>query len=306
MTERAGRFYGRGQHKHKNWLLGPLLAMGLPVFASNGYATTRADQDVAHPPVVQSVHPGQQAHAATGEPIARAAVRPIASHSQTIRIPLGADGVSCVPYARNASGIALAGNAWEWWGHATGTYARGRVPEPGSVLIFRANGRMPLGHVAVVARTVNDREIQVDHANWAGGGVALSVPVVDVSENNDWTRVRVGFGPGDSFGSVYPTYGFIYDRPDTGGTAIAINAPLFEPAFNPQGRNPRPAARRTTIALVQGGSQTATPGTPRDYDEVAEAPSRTKTAHGGGLVADRAKTRRTGYINMPRAKIAGP
>ena len=307
MTEPAGRSHGRRQHKRKAWLLGSLLAVALPAFAPIGYANTIVNEGVTHP-VVQTAHQRREAHGATGEHITRVAMGLTASQSQVVRILAGAVGVSCVPYARNASGIALAGNAWEWWANATGTYARGRVPEPGSVLIFRANGRMPLGHVAVVARAVNSREIEVDHANWAGGGVALSVPVVDVSDNNDWTAVRVGFGRGGSFGSTYPTYGFIYDRPDTGGMPTAINAPLAEPALNLQGRNLRPAARRTITAVVHGGSQMATPGTPRDYDEVAEAPSHPKIAHGGDLVVDRAKTRRSRYINMPggRIAIAGP
>ncbi len=72
---------------------------------------------------------------------------------------------------------------------------------------------MRLGHVAVVSRVINPREVEVEHANWwsAGmyGGVARNVPVVDVSAANDWTAVRVGVG-GAQFGSVYPTYGFIY------------------------------------------------------------------------------------------------
>jgi hypothetical protein len=40
--------------------------------------------------------------------------------------------------------------------------------------------------------------------------------VIDVSANNDWSAVRVGLGQSGSYGSVYPTYGFIYDRPDNG------------------------------------------------------------------------------------------
>ena len=64
------------------------------------------------------------------------------------------------------------------------------------------------------------REVEIDHANWWGpgmhGGVAHNVPVVDVSEANDWSAVRVGLGRSGDFGSVYPTYGFIYDRPDNG------------------------------------------------------------------------------------------
>jgi surface antigen len=159
-----------------------------------------------------------------------------------------AGGISCVPFARSDSGIDVAGNAWQWWDNAAGVYARGSVPQPGSVLTFRANGRMHLGHVAVVARIINAREIEVDHANWWGpgihGGVVHNMPVVDVSENNDWTAVRVGLGDTGSFGSVYPTYGFIYDRPDDGRILVATTAPAPQPDLNPAPRDLRPAADR--------------------------------------------------------------
>ena len=170
-------------------------------------------------------------------------------------------GISCVPYARAASGITVAGNAWEWWDNAAGVYARGSVPEPGSVLTFRANGRMRLGHVAVVSQVINAREIEIDHANWWGpgmhGGVARNIPVVDVSEANDWTAVRVGLGQTGDFGSVYPTYGFIYDRADTGVLTASAKAPAPKPDLNPAPADLRPATER--------GWQT--------YEEVAEAPT---------------------------------
>ena len=108
-------------------------------------------------------------------------------------------GISCVPYARSVSGIDLKGNAFEWWYAAAGIYERGSRPEAGSVLNFRASGRMRLGHVAVVTRVLNSREVEIDHANWWGpgagkGGISYGTPVVDVSENNDWSEVRVGLG----------------------------------------------------------------------------------------------------------------
>jgi surface antigen len=169
-------------------------------------------------------------------------------------------GISCVPFARNASGISIPGNAWQWWDNAAGAYARGRVPEAGSVLAFRANGRMRLGHVAVVGRVINPREVEVEHANWAGGGmgggVMRHVPVVDVSEANDWTAVRVGLGRTGEFGSVYPTYGFIYDRPDTGTLVAAVQAPAPKPELNPVPSDLRRPTER--------GWQM--------YEEVAEAP----------------------------------
>jgi hypothetical protein len=130
----------------------------------------------------------------------------------------GYGGISCVPFARAASGIELKGNAANWWDAAAGVYDRGSRPEPGSVLNFRAIGRMRLGHVAVVSSVVNARTIEVDHANWASGGaVSRGVTVVDVSPRNDWTEVRVALGSSGEMGTgVYPTYGFIYDRPDSG------------------------------------------------------------------------------------------
>lgn len=169
-------------------------------------------------------------------------------------------GISCVPFARSDSGIDLTGNAWQWWGHAAGVYARGSVPEPGSVLAFRSNPHMRLGHVAVVSQIINRREIEIDQANWWSvgmrGGVSRDVPVVDVSEANDWTAVRVGLGYSEKYGAVYPTYGFIYDRPDTGMVRADFTAPAPEPALNPAPRDLRPAVERPW----------------KTYEEVAEAP----------------------------------
>jgi hypothetical protein len=135
----------------------------------------------------------------------------------------GYSGISCVPFARAASGIELNAN---WWDAASGVYARGSVPESGSVLNFRATGHMRLGHVAVVTEVVNSRQVEIDHANWGGarGGIARGIPVIDVSENNDWSEVRVAMGHGGEFGSVYPTYGFIYDRPDQGSMMASAKA----------------------------------------------------------------------------------
>jgi hypothetical protein len=168
-------------------------------------------------------------------------------------------GLQCVPFARDASGIALTGNAWTWWDQAAGIYERGSTPEPGSILAFRANGTMRLGHVAVVSRVVNDREIEIDHANWGyRGAVSRSVPVVDVSPSNDWTEVRVSLGDGDAFGSIYPTHGFIYGRPDR-GTVVAGRAsvPAAAPALSVAPHDVGPAAEQ-----ADGG-----------YEEVAEAPA---------------------------------
>ncbi|AWV23219.1 Hypothetical protein RADP37_02962 [Roseomonas mucosa] len=137
----------------------------------------------------------------------------------TVRNAMFTGSISCVPYARMVSGIQVTGNGYQWWGNAAGLYERGQRPEPGSVLAFRASGGMRLGHVAVVQRIVNSREIEIEHANWEGPGirkgtVMRNVSVIDVSPRNDWTAVRVQIGRSDeSFGRVYPTYGFIHNRP---------------------------------------------------------------------------------------------
>jgi surface antigen len=154
-------------------------------------------------------------------------------------------GISCVPYARQVSGIQVVGNAWEWWNNAAGLYARGQRPEVGSVLNFRANGRMRLGHVAVVSQVVNPREVIVDHANWQSGGrISRGVAVVDVSEANNWSAVRVELGRNSEFGSIYPTYGFIYKRPDTGTVMASVTPPAPQATINPVPSDLRPVAER--------------------------------------------------------------
>jgi len=179
-------------------------------------------------------------------------------------------GISCVPYARQVSGIEIPGNAWEWWYNAAGQYARGHQPEPGSVLAFRANGRMRLGHVAVVSEIVNAREVRIDHANWGGGGVAHGVVVVDVSEANDWSAVRVQVGNRGDFGSVYPTYGFIYNRPDTGVVTASAVMPAPMPVINPAPSDLRPAAERPWRAYEEVAQS---PRTPRRHLDLRIAPS---------------------------------
>lgn len=164
--------------------------------------------------------------------------------------PASQRGISCVPFARANSGIEITGNALTWWNHAAGVYARGHRPEIGSVLNFRATGRMRLGHVAVVTDVLAPRVVEIDHANWsAWGKVSRGVRVVDVSPANDWTQVRVALAHSpDGYGSVYPTYGFIYDRPD--GSVL--------------------------LADTRGA------GAPTEVDEVAEMPDATspRLAHG--------------------------
>src|SRR4051794_22525561 len=73
----------------------------------------------------------------------------------------------CAAFARVFSGIQIFGDAWTWWEKASGHYAKGDTPISGAVLVFRPQGAMRLGHVAVVSQVLTDRIIQVTHANWS-------------------------------------------------------------------------------------------------------------------------------------------
>ncbi len=124
--------------------------------------------------------------------------------------------IQCVAFAKQDAGILISGNARDWWSNAAGVYERGSRPEAGSVLSFRENGRMPLGHVAVVSAIEDSRTIAIDQSHWNSSGITRDIEVKDVSENNDWSAVRVQLSRGSTFGSIYPTHGFIYPRPDQG------------------------------------------------------------------------------------------
>ncbi len=128
----------------------------------------------------------------------------------------GCGGPQCAPYARHLTGVALVGDAGDWWGQAAGRYARTDRPELGAILVFRPTRRMPAGHVSVVRRVVDARTILVDHANWEPGRIDQAAPVRDVSRENDWSAVRVWWRAIGRLGtSVHPTYGFILPtRPD--------------------------------------------------------------------------------------------
>jgi surface antigen len=100
--------------------------------------------------------------------------------------------LQCVPFAREASGVEIYGDANTWWVRAEGRYPRSSQPAPGSVLVVRGYRDTGRGHVAVVTRIESSRLIIVDHANWLNGGeISVDVPVLDVSPDNDWSQIRV-------------------------------------------------------------------------------------------------------------------
>lgn len=146
--------------------------------------------------------------------------------------------LQCVPYARSVSGIAIHGNAHLWWQQAAGVYARGQRPRVGAVLAFRASGAMPLGHVAVVGRIVDDRRVLLNHANWSRPGmIERSALAEDVSDAGDWSRVRVWYAPSGALGRrENATYGFIY--PDKGPADAPFTAQPVQLAIRSDGRGP--------------------------------------------------------------------
>ena len=124
--------------------------------------------------------------------------------------------LQCVPYARQVSGIQIYGDAHTWWGQAAGRYRRGHTPRVGAVMSFAPHGNMLLGHVAAVSRVVDSRTVLLRHANWSPidgrrGQIEDNVRAVDVSEDNDWSAVRVWYAPIQALGgTAWPVNGFIY------------------------------------------------------------------------------------------------
>lgn len=129
----------------------------------------------------------------------------------TPRIVRGPRHLQCVPFAREASGIEIYGNANRWWTLAEGRYRKANTPAVGSVMVMNGYRTTRRGHVAVVRKVVDNRTIVIDHSNWLNDGkIYLSAPVRDVSPNNDWSQINVWYTPGQTWGSrTYTAKGFI-------------------------------------------------------------------------------------------------
>jgi hypothetical protein len=262
------RAFGTGS---KAWLLGSALLFSCPLVIDIARADQPGQYGSAGLKPTVPMHGqviGGRAPVARGAYVSKAMYAAGRSGATRYR------GISCVPYARQVSGIQVVGNAWAWWDNAAGMYARGHRPEVGSVLNFRANGRMRLGHVAVVTQVVNPREVIVDHANWQSGGssgaISRGVAIVDVSEANNWSAVRVQLGRTNGFGSIYPTYGFIYNRPDTGTVIASVTRPTPQPTINPVPSDLRPVAERPWRTTTEEVAEAPPPRRPIDLS-VSEA-----------------------------------
>lgn len=153
--------------------------------------------------------------------------------------------LQCVPYARQVSGIQIYGDAHTWWDQAEGRYGRGYKPKVGAVMAFQPNGNSRLGHVAAVSKVIDSRTVLIRHANWSPingrrGQIEDNVRAVDVSSNNDWSAVRVWYGPSQALGSTqWPLAGFIYpSRPQANERLLrdtAMASPAVKPAKQPKG-----------------------------------------------------------------------
>jgi hypothetical protein len=119
--------------------------------------------------------------------------------------------LQCVEYARSLTGLNIFGDARHWWERAKDLYARAAHPAEEAVMVFAGSARLSHGHLAVVSHIVSPREIRVEQANWLNRGeIDRATPVLDVSDKNDWSRVRVWDVPSQQFGSrVYAISGFI-------------------------------------------------------------------------------------------------
>lgn len=188
------------------------------------------------------------------------AIIPILLAAQALLFPPQAQAqtyLQCVPYARQLSGIQIYGDAHTWWKQSKGRYQRGEVPIEGSVLSLKSHGKMRLGHVAVVSKILDSRNILLSHANWSPingrrGQIERNVAAVDVSRDNDWSQVKIWYAPIGGLGkTAYPVNGFIYpdhvDKKHVQSRHWAAAKPV------PKGRAPNRSlfARELTIDLQQ-------------------------------------------------------
>ena len=130
----------------------------------------------------------------------------------------GKTHMQCVPYARQASGIPIRGNAHTWWKQAQDDYECSKdTPKVGAVLVLSKTKRNKYGHLAVVSNIVDKRTIEVEHTNWGRTikqrkVIYKRMPAIDVSAKNDWSKIRFWNYASSSFGRVYPASGFIYQN----------------------------------------------------------------------------------------------
>lgn len=166
--------------------------------------------------------------------------------------------LQCVPFARERSGVAIRGNANTWWKQASGDFVRIKAPAVGSVIVMQTRR----GHVGVVTKIVDSRHIVIDHANWLSNGqIYLDQPVLDVSANNDWSKVVVWHPNLGKFGKrALAVSGFIVDAPANGNATVfaslesvpsALSANVQFAAALPAASKPAPLPETAPAAPVE-------------------------------------------------------
>lgn len=127
--------------------------------------------------------------------------------------------IQCVAYAREVSGIPIYGDAHTWWYQAKNAgYKRGHVPRDGAILVLSKTSKLKYGHLAVVTKVLNEREIEVTHSNWGDNHdrrcvIYNAMRVQDLSNEGDWSRVRFWNYEINGWGLPYAVSGFIYNNP---------------------------------------------------------------------------------------------
>jgi hypothetical protein len=185
--------------------------IGRDVVSFFGFGPDQAD----NPTDPQPVAPRHELKARAIEPAAVVteaalpAMPAVTREKPTVERPL--HRLFCVEYARMRTGLAVFGDARQWWDRAKNLYTRLSTPAEEAVMVFSGSHRLRRGHVAVVTEIVSPREIIVDQANWQNHGeIDHATPVLDVSKGNDWSLVRVWDIPSGAFGArTYPISGFI-------------------------------------------------------------------------------------------------
>lgn len=167
-------------------------------------------------------------------------------------VPRAPGHLECVPFARVTSGIQIYGDAHTWWDQARGRYATGSRPLAGAVMAIKPYANSRLGHVATVSRVVDSRTVLLSHANWSSPGeIERNVTALDVSPDNDWSEVRIWYGPSHALGTTHwPVSGFIYNaRPGTKSDKVAVRLTKAEDTAPI-----RKASRRDPIGAIIAGT----------------------------------------------------
>jgi CHAP domain len=195
-------------------LVGVSIATGLVVVTEDGVRINPGQAGASAPAPAQAAAPVSAATAAPAIPtITLAAALETAADVGGVQyrpvVDRSGPPLQCAIYAQRTTGMDLRGVASSWWPAAEGRYERNATPKLGSVIVM--TGTSAAGHVAVVTRILNNREILVDHANWGNQGeITKGALIVDVSQAGDWSAIRVWHPPTNTLGlRVFPVLGFV-------------------------------------------------------------------------------------------------